>query len=211
MKSVTLYRQELKERILTLSLREFKAKGVKAVKMDDLAKQLSISKRTLYEIYANEEELLKAGVGYQNDSFDMRMKCYAETHSHNVIDTIVEFYRIQMKENADVNPLFFSDIHKYPSVISMLRERHFLREKERQAFFERGIREGYFRSDLDYGIIIYLGRTMRESMMQKQIYQKYQMRQIFHNLLFVFIRGLCTPRGIDILDQLITETDPTFG
>ena len=55
MKSVTLYRQELKERILTLSLRECKAKGVKAVKMDDLAKQLSISKRTLYEIYANKE------------------------------------------------------------------------------------------------------------------------------------------------------------
>ncbi|MCI6617377.1 MAG: TetR/AcrR family transcriptional regulator [Prevotella sp.] len=211
MKSVTSYRQELKERILTLSLKEFKSKGIKAVKMDDLAKQLSISKRTLYEIYANKEELLKAGVAYQNDSFDARMKCYAETHPYNVMDTIVEFYRIQVLENADVNPLFFSEIHKYPSVISMLKERHYLREQESQAFFERGIKEGYFRSDLNYSLVIYFGRMMRENVMQEKIYQKYPMKLIFQNFLFVFIRGLCTQRGIDILDQLIAETDPTLG
>lgn len=194
-----------------MSLKEFKSKGIKAVKMDDLAKQLSISKRTLYEIYANKEELLKAGVAYQCDAFDGRMKSYAESHSYNVMDTIVEFYRIQVLENADVNPLFLSDIHKYPSVISMLRERHTLQEQETRAFFERGKEEGYFRSDLDYGVVIYFGRTMRESVMQEKIYQKYPMKLIFQNFLFVFIRGLCTQRGIDILDQLIAETDPTLG
>ena len=43
----TKYRQELKERILKTAMAEFKQRGVKAVKMDDIANKLSISKRTL--------------------------------------------------------------------------------------------------------------------------------------------------------------------
>ena len=36
----------------------FAEKGIRAVKMDDIARMLTISKRTLYEIYPNKEELL---------------------------------------------------------------------------------------------------------------------------------------------------------
>jgi len=41
---------------------EFLHKGVKSVKMDDIANALAISKRTLYEIYSNKEELLLEAV-----------------------------------------------------------------------------------------------------------------------------------------------------
>lgn len=51
----TLYRKGLKEKILQTSMQMFKVHGIKAVKMDDIATRLSISKRTLYEIYANKE------------------------------------------------------------------------------------------------------------------------------------------------------------
>ena len=43
------YREELKQRIIDVAMKEFWQKGVKAVKMDDIANDLSISKRTLYE------------------------------------------------------------------------------------------------------------------------------------------------------------------
>lgn len=39
-------------------MKQFLSKGVKAVKMDDIAMSLSISKRTLYEIFADKEDLL---------------------------------------------------------------------------------------------------------------------------------------------------------
>lgn len=45
----TAYRRELRNRILSVSMDEFHAHGVRAVKMDDIACKLSISKRTLYE------------------------------------------------------------------------------------------------------------------------------------------------------------------
>lgn len=45
------YRNELKERILEYSEKEFYANGVRQVKMDNIANYLSISKRTLYVLF----------------------------------------------------------------------------------------------------------------------------------------------------------------
>ena len=41
------YRQELRQRLLRIAMREFRSKGTKAVKMDDIANILSVSKRTM--------------------------------------------------------------------------------------------------------------------------------------------------------------------
>ena len=54
----TSYRQTLKQKILATAMMLFSERGIKAVKMDDISNHLSISKRTLYEIYDNKEDLL---------------------------------------------------------------------------------------------------------------------------------------------------------
>ena len=58
----TEYREQLKDRILKTAMQEFLTNGIKQVKMDDIARKLGISKRTLYEIYGNKEELLFEGI-----------------------------------------------------------------------------------------------------------------------------------------------------
>ena len=58
----TPYMQSLKTRILETAMKEFVEKGVKVVRMDDIAKSLGISKRTLYQIYDGKEELLYEGL-----------------------------------------------------------------------------------------------------------------------------------------------------
>ena len=55
---ISEYRAALKGKILDKALQLFFANGIRAVKMDDIAKSLSISKRTLYELYDNKEILL---------------------------------------------------------------------------------------------------------------------------------------------------------
>lgn len=57
-KNISTYRQSLKDKILETSMKMFQEKGIRAVKMDDIANRLSISKRTLYEIYDDKERLL---------------------------------------------------------------------------------------------------------------------------------------------------------
>ena len=56
------YRRDLKERILTVAMQAFKLRGIRNVRMDDIATTLGISKRTIYEIYSNKEELLLDGI-----------------------------------------------------------------------------------------------------------------------------------------------------
>ena len=58
MANPTAYRKELREKILKTAMAEFMQRGLKAVKMDDIAKKMVMSKRTLYEIFADKEELL---------------------------------------------------------------------------------------------------------------------------------------------------------
>lgn len=51
-------REELKLRVVETASKSFMTLGIKAVHMDDIASSLSISKRTLYELFGDKEELL---------------------------------------------------------------------------------------------------------------------------------------------------------
>ena len=48
----------VKEHIVLAAAKSFAQKGVKTVRMDDIAAGLSISKRTLYELFHDKEDLL---------------------------------------------------------------------------------------------------------------------------------------------------------
>ena len=51
---------ELRERIIMTATEAFTLKGIKCITMDDIAAALGISKRTLYEVFADKESLLKS-------------------------------------------------------------------------------------------------------------------------------------------------------
>lgn len=91
--SQTCYKLELRNRILKAAMTEFLHKGVKSVKMDDIANTLAISKRTLYEIYSNKEELLLEAVRIHEQEFNDHMLQYSLDKNHNVMDIIIEFYK----------------------------------------------------------------------------------------------------------------------
>ena len=57
-KNISTYKEGLKEKILSTAMAAFYKNGIRAVKMNDIANALSISKRTLYELYKNKEDLL---------------------------------------------------------------------------------------------------------------------------------------------------------
>lgn len=73
------YRQELKERILELAMQEFSLRGLRDIKMDDMAHKLRISKRTLYEIYADKESLLLEGLQRHRQKWNRRWNVSPKT------------------------------------------------------------------------------------------------------------------------------------
>jgi AcrR family transcriptional regulator len=205
MSNSTLYRQELKSRILIAAMQEFKVKGIKSVKMDDIANLLGISKRTLYETYANKEELLYEGVLREEASNDAYLRQFAAKPKHHVMDILAEFYRLQIKNLANINPLFFSDLHKYPRIISFLSEKHKVKELKSHEFFQKGVEEGYFLEGVDYRIIFRLANAAMQHAMQTQMYKEFDMDRLLRNTIILFIRGICTQKGIAMIDNFEWE------
>lgn len=201
----TNYRMELPAKIMQVAMREFRRCGVKAVKMDDIASRLSISKRTLYEIFSNKEELLLECVRMQEEAFDSHMAEFGSDSSHNSIDIILEFYRYQMQNVSDVSPAFYEELSKYGHVVDFLNKKRIKRNANAKAFFVNGVSEGYFRKDVDFDIVSQIGAASMEHAMKTKMYEKYGMKGLLHNILFLFLRGLCTAEGIALLDASDVE------
>lgn len=203
MGEINQYRQELRNKIIAYAMREFYHRGVKAVKMDEISQGLHVSKRTVYEIFGDKEELLLAGLKQQKEEGRKEMDQYARTQARNVIDIISFIYKVHMRRNEQVGVVFFEEIHKMPRVQEFLRANHEQEREESRQFFEAGVKEGLFRENLDYEVLMDMGQLAMEEIMHKQMYRKHSMQALFDNYTLVIIRGFCTERGLQLLDQAI--------
>lgn len=202
LKEVTSYRIALKDRIMEAAMNLFREHGIKAVKMDDIAQQLGISKRTLYEIYEDKEKLLY----YCIVTYDRRRHNYMENYSfegHNVIDVIVEAYRMKLRETRTVNPLFYEDIMKYPQVEQYIKEEHERMREGFVLFMQRGVDEGFLRPEINYQMVPHLLDAVGQYVMNTQMLKKYPADELFDNLFLVSLRGLCTMKGYQLLEEAI--------
>lgn len=203
--SQTCYKLELRNRILKAAMTEFLHKGVKSVKMDDIANTLAISKRTLYEIYSNKEELLLEAVRIHEQEFNDHMLQYSLDKNHNVMDIIIEFYKKKLLSVADVSPLFLVELRKYKQVVEYLERMNAERHNNALLFFRRGVKEGFFRSDLNFDIILKTSSASVNYAMETQMYKNYSITAIMHNTIFLYLRGICTTKGIKELDAAIEQ------
>ncbi|WP_277045159.1 TetR/AcrR family transcriptional regulator [Prevotella multiformis] len=196
----TAYRRELKEKILRVATALFHRYGIRRVKMDDIANDLKISKRTLYEIYSNKEKLLLEVM--RNDKLveSRRMEGFDRPGS-NVINIVIEVCKYRIEEFSQINPLFFEDIHKYPELLAHVRKLHEQRESDVLAFMQRGIDEGLFLPDINYGIVRTLTNASQQAIMNLYLYKKYDVTELAYVAILLFIRGFCTPEGVRQLDE----------
>ena len=80
-----------------------------------------------------------------------------------------------------------------------------VRNCDAKSFFLRGVKEGYFRSDVDFDIVLGLCQKSMEFAMRTELYKVYDMKHLLHNILFLFLRGVCTAEGIARLDTFIAD------
>lgn len=201
----TEYRKELRGRILEVAMQDFIQRGIRAVKMDDIAGSLGISKRTLYEIFPNKESLLLEGIRLKQAMGEEEMAKYVTEKNPNTMDIIMKFYHMQMEELSSLPLTFITDISRYPLVTEFLRKKHKKSEENANRFFQRGVKEGYFRSDVDYELISRLGEGMTQNAIARQLYFQYEPKYIFRNIIFLFLRGFCTQKGLEYIDNTLIE------
>lgn len=197
------HHRELTEKVLKTAMAEFQDKGIKAVKMDDIAGALSMSKRTLYELFGTKEQLLLECVRqWQKDKED-HMDRFIKERKPNVIAIIVEFYRYQMKCLSYVSSSYFYDLHKYPAVIKWLEADHGNKQKGAMRFFKKGVEEGYFRCDVDFGLIQAVNSESMTYIVKSKLMEHYTPQEIFKDVTMLYIRGFCTMKGIQTLEEML--------
>lgn len=199
-RSMSAYRQSLKDKILSTAMHAFAAHGIRAVKMDDIAQALSISKRTLYEIYDNKEVLLFEAIRLHKALNDREMADVVEKSS-NVMDVLLYVSKRKIEDFRLTNPLFYSDMSRYPRVMAFLEEDR-LQNRHRQIdFFRRGVDEGFFRSDVDYDLLLTILESAINRIMTSQLYINYPIEQLFRHAVLAYFRGICTPLGVETIDR----------
>lgn len=198
-------RNSLKHKILETAMTLFKRNGVKSIRMDDIANTLSISKRTLYEVYSNKEDLLLECMKYNDKLLVKDLTLYAE-NAENEIDIIVYFMKTKLQQLDSINPDFFRDINKYPSVVEYLQRQHQTeRDIKSNDFVKRGIEHGFFMSTFNFEIVSKFCDIMMKHVMETEMYRQYSLQEIFHNLILLTLRGCCTEKGIKQFDKFLTQ------
>lgn len=95
---------ELRERIIMTATEAFTLKGIKCITMDDIAAALGISKRTLYEVFADKESLLKECILQKQAERDKYLQEIYE-QSNNVLEVILAVFQKASRSSSDQQAL----------------------------------------------------------------------------------------------------------
>ncbi len=196
-----------RDHIIDQAMEMFAAQGIKAVRMDDIACTLGVSKRTLYEQFGDKEGLLLLAM---NRYFERLQQRYAElaASARNVLE---EMFMVlgEVMASSEVTNRMATNLKKfYPAVHDKLTS-EFMRKRaeELRLRLEKGISEGLFvRSiniELAISVLYYTASAIvrRDLVIPKGMSEREAFVQIVSN----FFRGISTARGAELIDDYLTR------
>jgi AcrR family transcriptional regulator len=199
---------EMKERILQKSEELFKRFGIRSVTMDEISYQLGISKKTLYQSFADKEEIVHAvfdSIMNDNKSKCMSDKASADNAVHEVFlafDHVIQMF-------SEMNPAILFDLHKYhPNVYVKFNayKWEFLYNVIKDNI-QRGIKEEVYRPELHVEIMT---RYRIESSMlpfNTDVFpqSKKDLAGVEREIMEHFLYGLATPKGTKLIQKYKQE------
>ena len=155
-------KEEVHKLITEKALELFAQKGIKEVKMDDIASILSISKRTIYEQFTDKEQLLLEALKLHNRRMRDEAKAKIRESKH-VLDIILGIYSLYFKSLKGINIKFFKELERYPNICKRNKERNHKNDQQFIAWMEVGREEGLFRKDANFEILLFIVRRNLET------------------------------------------------
>lgn len=192
----------LRNHVVVAAASAFMQNGVKNVRMDDLAANLSISKRTLYELFGDKEELLLEVVKIHNQEMKNYMRNVA-SKAENVLEVILTFYMKTVDDFQITNRSFFEDIKKYPKVMSYLETGRRENVKAAIAFYQKGVEQGIFRDDINFVIVQEMIQGQMDMLLRSKHVSSFSLVEIFETVVFMHMRGISTEKGLKIVNDFL--------
>jgi TetR/AcrR family transcriptional regulator, cholesterol catabolism regulator len=198
----------IKDRIKQKAHDMFLQYGIRSVSMDDIAASLGMSKKTIYQYYADKDELVDAVVedelmGTQEDCTICRVK--ARDAVEEMVLTMMQIY----DQFRNMNPVVLFDMEKFHPRSHQRFHKHkneFLLKVIRQNI-ERGIEEELYRPEINVDV---LSKYRLESMLIPFNLlafppAKYNLAQVTQEIMEHFLYGLATPKGYKLIVKYKTD------
>ena len=123
----------------------------------------------------------------------------------NVLEVLLKLYQRSIEKFHNTNKKFFEDIKKSPKVYDMLIKRRNRDSEETIAFFKLGIKQGYFRDDVNFSIVNLLVREQLDLLMNTDLCKEYSFLEVYESIMFTYLRGISTEKGARKLEEFIQE------
>lgn len=176
--------------------------GIKSITMDEVSRQLGISKKTLYEHFADKTDLVRKVIEHISRKREEQF-CQKQKHAKNALEELLNIYGFYLQMLKEVNPSFEFDLKKYypeiyTELVSLRRQR--MKEASLQNL-KKGKQEGLFRKEIDEDIIVRLQLLRVESISNtdlfthEELYSKHFVEEMF----FYHLYGILSEKGVAYL------------
>lgn len=197
--------EEQRNRVIEMASLMFFEHGIRKVRMDDVAAALTMSKRTLYEMFADKEELLLECMKVNQEKKRENAVQVADS-ADNVLEIVFRLYQYGMEEMKNVHPSMYRDIKKYPKVCEYLNQRKEQSTKNSKGFYETGVRQGLLRADINFDIFQFLvDLSMSGFLTNDLLMERWTLADVLDTVVRVNMRGICTEKGQRMLDEFLRE------
>lgn len=195
-----------KEKLLKDVTGIFMTYGIKSMTMDDIARQLRVSKKTLYQHFSDKSDLVLQCMHFECGFEELAIKEIIE-RGLNAIDENIEISRFVLAQIQQVHPSIFYDLEKYhPEAFAMMQD-------SRQGFtgevihnnIVKGIAEGYFRDDIHIEIATHLWISRINAIFNPAFFplSEFDLGEVYQQMFTQQIRGLASEKGLRYLEERI--------
>jgi len=198
----------VKEKILHKAGELFLTYGFKSVTMDDIANEMAISKKTIYQHFSNKTKLVESVTLNLFAKISEEIDCLC-TLKRNPIEEVYEIKKLIMKHLKGEKSSPQYQLQKYyPKIFNTLKTKQFeIMSDCVVENIERGIEQGLYRKSLDIEFVVRIYFSGVLSVKDKDLFPKemFSTEELLENYLEYHLRGIVTENGLSKLNQIINK------
>jgi AcrR family transcriptional regulator len=196
---------DIRTRIIEGAADLFKTYGLKMVTMDSLASHLGMSKRTIYEVFEDKDELL-VEVLKQMAKKQQNLMEKILNESGNAINAIFRLLEINIDFFQNTSNAFQSDLKKYHYEVLMKKydKCDMPDYRNNQQIIDRGIKERLFRKEINSDLANRCLYSLSRSVLDFELYpyENYTRKEVIKESVINYLRGISTQEGMELINNL---------
>lgn len=201
---------EAKEKIINSAEELFIQFGIRSVTMDDVAREASMSKKTIYQYFDNKDTLVSE---VALNHFEKETKEFEEIYgeSQDAIHEILLVSQCLRKHVFRMNPSLLYDMQKYHGKAwdEYQKYKHSTIRGHIERNIERGKQEGYFRKELNARVLSILRVEGVQLVFNTKLFPRgdFDFPTVQLQILDHFVHGLLTTKGKEKYERYIEKED----